>query len=365
MRLISVNSGKVRTQTIDGAQVQTAYVKSRIPTPWGIAESGIIGNEIAAHTDHLYAFDHASYSYWANRLEMDRSAWADGFFAENLTLETLDAAALRVGDRLTLGESTLVVAGPRVPCWKLSWRMGLPKTFIRDFRLSGHSGVYLGVIEPGAVAEGDELQLVQSDPGSPTVLELALLCDPDGEISDLEAEVVQRALACESLSQTVRMMLTLKQANVARVRGQNNAAWRGWKEFVVDDPVQESAGVHSFAFRSADGEELAAFEAGQHVAVQLHTPDESAFVRTWSLSEYSASPSRYRITVRARPDSRGVPALLDAAYGRVPSGDPDCCGGWYQSADGDGARSRESRCERAAAVVVLRFSRKRRCAVPC
>lgn len=313
MQLLNVNVGKIRKQVIDGAEVETAYVKAPTAQPWVVSDHGIAGNEVAVHADHLYAFDHESYAYWADHLAVERSAWTDGFFAENLTLDSLDLTALRVGDVLSLGETRLVVTGPRVPCWKLSWRLGQPKTFIKHFRTSGRSGVYLGVLRPGTIRAGDRLSVIHKVPENPTVADLALVCDPEGDISDEAAEVVRRALACEELSPTVRMLLTLKQANIDRVRGRHKEGWRGWRQFAVDTVTRESSNVYSFTLEPADGGSLPALEAGQHIAVQLLSPGVPPIVRTWSLSEYHEAPSRYRVTVRSLPGGVGVARMLDAA----------------------------------------------------
>ena len=62
------SAGRIRTQLIDGERVRTAYVKTPVPEPWVITPTGPAGDEVAVHSDHLYAFDRASYDYWAEQL---------------------------------------------------------------------------------------------------------------------------------------------------------------------------------------------------------------------------------------------------------------------------------------------------------
>ena len=324
MRLAAFSVGRIRTQLIDGERVRTAYVKTPVPEPWVITPTGPAGDEVAVHSDHLYAFDRASYDYWAEHLGAQREEWGDGHFAENLTFDTLDQTQLRVGDRYRLGSATIVVTGPRVPCWKLTWRLGQPKTFMRRFRLSGRSGAYFGVLEPGVVHPGDELVLIGGGESAPTVAELSQLCDSGTSISAPQRETIERALASEHLSETVRGTLTLKLAGLdtQAVPG----VWRGWRPFQIDEIVDEAPDVRSFSLRPSDDGILPAFRAGQHVVVRLSAPGALPIVRTWSLSDFDGDPTRYRITVKRLAEGRGSGALFRAADGalhvelRSPSG---------------------------------------------
>jgi hypothetical protein len=57
MRLLGFNTGRIRPQTVDGEVVRTGYLKLPAARPWVIGPSGAEGDEVAAHADHLYAFD--------------------------------------------------------------------------------------------------------------------------------------------------------------------------------------------------------------------------------------------------------------------------------------------------------------------
>lgn len=319
MRLVNFSAGRVRTQVIDDVEVRTAYVKTPVPEPWIITATGPVGDEVAVHTDHLYVFDRDSYDYWADELDVPRGVWPDGKFAENLTLDTLDQSQLRVGDRYRLGTATLVVTGPRVPCWKLTWALGQPKTFMRRFRLSGHSGAYFGVIEPGTVRPGDELVALSSDGGGPSVRVLSELCDSGTRITEDQRDIIDRALRCDQLSLTVRATLNLKVTGLERDAGSAAGAWKGWRRFEIASTARETDTASSFELRPADGEALPGFRAGQHAVVRLTEPGEKPVVRTWSLSAYAREPEHYRITVRLRPDGRGSSILSRSVrFGAAP-----------------------------------------------
>ncbi|GAA0239663.1 MOSC domain-containing protein [Cryptosporangium japonicum] len=305
MKILGFCAGAVRTQRIDGEDVRTAYVKSPVPPPWVVTATGAQGDQVAVHTNHLYAIDRLSYDHWGY------PDAEDGLFAENLTLDELDQSALRVGDRFRLGTAVVVVTGPRIPCWKLTWRLGRPKTFQREFRLSGRSGVYLDVVTPGVVEPGDPLVPVSGDPGAPTVAELARLCDSGPSITPADRDVIDRALARPDLSDGVRGTLTLKLAN--HERDSATDGWRGWRRFSVDEVVPESPDVNSYVLRPVDAGPLAGFRAGQHVVVRI-----GDVVRTWSLSRYGTD--HYRITVKHRGAGSAALASASTVELRSPAG---------------------------------------------
>jgi len=60
------------------------------------------------------------------------------------------------------------VTQPRMPCYKLGIRFGR-LDMVRRFLASGRSGFYLAVNEEGYVAAGDRIELLETDPGLPTV----------------------------------------------------------------------------------------------------------------------------------------------------------------------------------------------------
>ena len=296
MKLLNFSTGQIRTIEINGAAVQTAHVKRPVAEPWLIDENGAVGDRRAVHPDKLYAYARTGYDYWSERLGVGPGSWPDGFFGENLTLDTLDEQDVRVGDVLAIGDQVrLVVAGARTPCAKLAWRLGQPRAFQRAFALSRHTGVYLGVLETGAVRPGDVLRRVQHDPAMPSIADL---CDYVASHDPPPLEPLQRLLAFDHLSPTIRLLLGAKLDAAERAAAAVEGRWRGWRPFVIDAIREEARDIRSVQLRPADGQPLCRPRPGQFVTARIDNEDGSQILRSWSVSSFAHAMDRYRLTVR-------------------------------------------------------------------
>lgn len=111
------------------------------------------GPEKAVH--HYYA---GHYPAWREELG-DLPRLTPGRFGENLSSIGLTEPGVAVGDRFRLGGALVEVSQARQPCWKLNIHFGIPD-MARRVQDSGRTGWYYRVIEPGLVAPGDGLELV-------------------------------------------------------------------------------------------------------------------------------------------------------------------------------------------------------------
>lgn len=88
--------------------------------------------------------------------------------------------------------------------------------------------------------------------------------------------------------------------------------WRGAREFIVADKVQESSEIISFYFEPADKGPILASEPGQYIGMQLFLDGEE-IRRNYSLSSLSNS-KHYRISVKREPNGRASNHLHDQLH---------------------------------------------------
>ena len=85
---------------------------------------------------------------------------APGGFGENISTFGMTEHGVAVGDIFRLGRALVQISQGRQPCWKLSRRFGVDD-MARRVQESGRTGWYYRVLEPGVVASGDALELVE------------------------------------------------------------------------------------------------------------------------------------------------------------------------------------------------------------
>jgi MOSC domain-containing protein YiiM len=209
MKIVSVNVGKPREVVWKGMAVQTAIFKEPVDGPVAISKLNLTGDKQADLTVHggaekaVYAYPAEHYEYWQNELPELSFSW--GRFGENLTTEGLREETLGIGDRLRVGSAVLMVTQPRTPCYKLGLRFERDD-MIKRFLMSGRSGFYFSVIEPGEVSAGSEVEILDRDPNRVTVADIVRLYlgqtrDPD---------LVQRAVSVSALPENWKTHLLLR-----------------------------------------------------------------------------------------------------------------------------------------------------------
>lgn len=161
-RIVSVNLGVPREAEWEGQRFTTAIVKT--PAAGSIALRGVNldGDDQADRSVHggpdkaVYAYAAEDYAWWEGELG---APLGPGTFGENLTTAGFDASAAVIGERWRIGDALLEVAGPRVPCYKLGWRMN-DMRFVKRFGRALRPGAYLRIVEPGTVASGDAVDVL-------------------------------------------------------------------------------------------------------------------------------------------------------------------------------------------------------------
>ena len=159
----AVLTGKAR---LFGRGEASAIAKTPTGDPLAVGFLGLAGDEqadLSVHGGpdkaiHHYPRDH--YPFWRERLAGHALLAAPGAFGENISTTGLVESIVCIGDRFRLGSALVEISQGRQPCWKLGHRFGVtsvPATVVS----SGRSGWYYRVIEEGAVAAGEALDLIE------------------------------------------------------------------------------------------------------------------------------------------------------------------------------------------------------------
>jgi MOSC domain-containing protein YiiM len=203
MRVLSINVGLPREVEWRNELVSTAIHKAPVSGPVEVRRLNLAGDRQADLSVHggpdkaVYAYPSEHYPFWRDELPGVTLPW--GAFGENLTLEGLSEADLRVGDVLRIGTAELMVTQPRLPCYKLNVRFQRPD-MVKRFLRSRRTGFYLAVNKEGWLAAGDAIQLVPTDRSAIGVTEVVTLYTSRNDSGAL----LQRALETPALPQSWR-----------------------------------------------------------------------------------------------------------------------------------------------------------------
>lgn len=159
MKLISINVGKKQTQQNKGREEITGIYKHSVTGSVQINKLGIADDFIGSPKHHggadqaLYIYGEGDYQWW--EAELGRSL-EPGTFGENLTVSELESGRFNIGDILHMGEVTLQVTAPRIPCGTFASRMGDPQ-WVKKFRAAERPGLYVRVLREGIISAGADV----------------------------------------------------------------------------------------------------------------------------------------------------------------------------------------------------------------
>ena len=165
-RLLAISVGLPVQHLIDGRLITTGVFKLPATGPVQVGRLGAAGDGQATQPNHggpdqaLSAYSTVHYRFWAERF--GRDDFSPGIFGENLTTEGMAEDEVYIGDVISIGTAVLQVTHPRIPCFRLSHRLGLP--LFHDEQLqSGRVGFLLRVLEEGELEGGAPIMLVERD----------------------------------------------------------------------------------------------------------------------------------------------------------------------------------------------------------
>lgn len=157
MQLLSINIGQKQNQYNGNELETTGIYKFSVDSPMEITKLGIKADFIGSKRHHggpdqaLYVYGEVDYDWWSKELGHKIEA---GTFGDNLTISDLESAEFNIGDFLHIGEVTLQVTAPRVPCATFAARMGDP-LWVKKFRRAERPGLYCRVIREGFIEAGN------------------------------------------------------------------------------------------------------------------------------------------------------------------------------------------------------------------
>ncbi len=162
-KVLAVNVGKPREFKYNGRPARSAIWKS--PVVGRIAARGVNldGDDQADREAHggpdkaVYAYAVEDLRWWEQQI--GRSL-AYGEFGQNLTTEGIEVNDALIGERWKIGTTVLEVSEPRVPCWRLAFRMN-DKLFPRHFSEALRPGTYLRIVSEGELGAGDEIRVLE------------------------------------------------------------------------------------------------------------------------------------------------------------------------------------------------------------
>lgn len=192
MQLISINIGKARTQQRKDYLETTGIYKLPVEKPVEIKLLGIEEDIICDTKNHggpdqaIYVYGGADYAWWSKELGKEL---APGTFGENLTISDLECAQFNVGDFLHIGDLTLQVTSPRIPCGTFATRMG-DSQWVKRFRDAERPGLYCRVVKEGVINTGDAIKIEKYTGETVSILQMYR----DHYEKEMSAEMMQRYL---------------------------------------------------------------------------------------------------------------------------------------------------------------------------
>ncbi len=188
----------------------TGYFKAPVAGGLAVGVLGIAGDGQGDTVHHggpdkainVYPVEH--HAAWAAELGI---APGPGDFGENLSTRGLCEEDVCIGDIFQIGDLRLQVTQPRQPCWKLSrrWRI---KDMAARMERNGRTGWYFRVLEPGMIAAGNALVLIERPAPAWTIARANAIMHRRKDDAALALELA----ACPGLSTSWQKSLKLRAA---------------------------------------------------------------------------------------------------------------------------------------------------------
>jgi MOSC domain-containing protein YiiM len=155
--VLALYAGRAGTLATDRGPIVTAIAKSPVAGRAAVGALGLSGDEQLAPGHGgpdraLCVYPSEHYAHWDAR--------AHPAFGENITSAGVLEESTLIGETWRIGSAVAQVAQPRSPCFKVAARLGIPDLVLRA-RRRAFVGLHLRVLEPGALAAGDAIEILE------------------------------------------------------------------------------------------------------------------------------------------------------------------------------------------------------------
>jgi ferredoxin-NADP reductase/MOSC domain-containing protein YiiM len=306
--IVSVNVGRPQEVVWKGKTVHTAIWKAPVHGRVRVTRLNVEGDaqaDLQAHGGEqraIMVYQMDSYRFWSETLK--RADLAPGQFGENLTVEGLADADVCIGDRYKIGSAIVEVTQPRVTCFKIGIRLGvpaLPALLVKHQR----PGFYLRVLQEGDIGAGDTIEKLAVGPGAMSIVEIdQLLYSANHPLPALRRAARIPALSpgwqrsFESLiADRHRRSNTGNSGLTGRTHSIRAPFWRGFAPLTVLETQIEATAIRSLVIGAPDGHPLPDALPGQHILIRITSADGNSVIRNYSLC---GAPGQgvYRIGVK-------------------------------------------------------------------
>ena len=111
-------------------------------------------------------------------------------------------------------------------------------------------------------------------------------------------------------------ILIAREDRIYTEQKETAGGWNGWRDFRIEEVVQESSVIKSFVLRPIDGEAVMIHKAGQYLTFWFEIPGQPPVKRNYSISS-AADGQTYRISVKREEHGLASGWLHDQAAGTV------------------------------------------------
>jgi len=201
--------------------VPSSIIKSALPGPWTITETGLFGDAPADTRNHggpdkaVHHYPREHYAQWlADSPALAPLLSTVPAFGENISTIGMTEAEVCIGDIYSLGGVRLQISQGRQPCWKLNARFEVSDMAYR-VQKTGRTGWYYRVLQAGRIEPGDAIGLEQRP-------------QPEWPLSRLISLLYHRTTAFDELAQVAQIPELAdgwRQLADKRVRSRTVESW--------------------------------------------------------------------------------------------------------------------------------------------